>query len=119
MSANAVETVSFKSWFREKMFLGMTFREYFKSLITPFNIIAALILCVGIPVAVIRFTQGLQASTNLSNDYPWGLWIGFDVMGGVALAAGGFVITATGDPWNMSFHLTPVVARFTVPDHAL
>ncbi len=41
-----------------------------------------------------RFVFGLGAVTNLSDSTPWGLWIGFDVMGGVALAAGGFVITA-------------------------
>jgi Ni/Fe-hydrogenase subunit HybB-like protein len=45
-------------------------------------------------VAVIRFTLGLGVSTALSDTTPWGLWIGFDVMGGVALAAGGFVIAA-------------------------
>jgi Ni/Fe-hydrogenase subunit HybB-like protein len=46
-------------------------------------------------VAVARFLFGLGASTNLSDVYPWGLWIGFDVMSGVALAAGGFILTAT------------------------
>ena len=45
-------------------------------------------------VAIIRFTYGLGVSTALSDITPWGLWIGFDVMGGVALAAGGFVIAA-------------------------
>jgi Ni/Fe-hydrogenase subunit HybB-like protein len=45
-------------------------------------------------VAVTRFVFGLGAITNLSDQTPWGLWIGFDVMGGVALASGGFVITA-------------------------
>ena len=38
---------------------------------------------------------GLGASTNLSDANPWGVWVGFDVMGGVALAAGGFIVTAT------------------------
>ena len=37
---------------------------------------------------------GLGATTNLSDATPWGLWVGFDVMGGVALAAGGFIMTA-------------------------
>ncbi len=46
-------------------------------------------------VAVARFLAGLGAVTNLTDRTPWGLWIGFDVMGGVALAAGGFVIAAT------------------------
>ena len=45
-------------------------------------------------VALLRFTLGLGASTALSDTTPWGLWIGFDVMGGVALAAGGFVMAA-------------------------
>jgi len=46
-------------------------------------------------VAVARFMFGLGTTTNLSDATPWGLWIGFDVMSGVALAAGGFIITAT------------------------
>ena len=45
-------------------------------------------------VAALRFTLGLGVATALSDTTPWGLWIGFDVMGGVALAAGGFVIAA-------------------------
>jgi len=48
----------------------------------------------GAAVAITRFVFGLGATTNLSDTTPWGLWIGFDVMAGVALAAGGFVITA-------------------------
>lgn len=43
-------------------------------------------------VTVVRFARGLGATTALSDATPWGLWIGFDVMGGVALAAGGFVV---------------------------
>ncbi len=46
-------------------------------------------------VSAVRFTFGLGAVTNLSDAAPWGLWIGFDVMSGVALAAGGFVLAAT------------------------
>ncbi len=45
-------------------------------------------------IGMTRFIFGLGSTTNLSDAYPWGFWIGFDVMGGVALAAGGFVITA-------------------------
>jgi len=48
----------------------------------------------GLAGAFIRFATGLGASSNLSNAVPWGLWIGFDDMAGVALASGGFVITA-------------------------
>ena len=45
-------------------------------------------------VGLNRFIFGLGATTNLTDSTPWGLWIGFDVMGGVALAGGGFVMTA-------------------------
>ena len=65
-----------------------------RKLITPFNVIAAGILGVGAVVAFLRFTQGLGATTNLTDTVPWGLWIGFDVMTGVALAAGGFTISS-------------------------
>ena len=46
-------------------------------------------------MAAARFLFGLGATTNLSDANPWGVWVGFDVMGGVALAAGGFIMTAT------------------------
>jgi Ni/Fe-hydrogenase subunit HybB-like protein len=62
---------------------------------TPFNLIAGIILLGGAIILAIRFTTGLAATTNLSDTNPWGLWIGFDVMAGVALAAGGFVISST------------------------
>ena len=81
-----------QGWLADKLFLGQPFSVYARGLVTPFNIVAAIILCVGIPIAAIRFTQGLASVTNLTDDYPWGLWIGFDVLVGVALAAGGFVL---------------------------
>jgi Ni/Fe-hydrogenase subunit HybB-like protein len=46
-------------------------------------------------VIVYRFAFGLGSATALSDLNPWGMWIGFDVLSGVALAAGGFVIAAT------------------------
>jgi Ni/Fe-hydrogenase subunit HybB-like protein len=65
-----------------------------RRLLTPANVVAALILGVAAWILILRFTQGLAATTNLTHNYPWGLWIGFDVMSGVALAAGGFVTSA-------------------------
>lgn len=49
----------------------------------------------GIVLVLYRFVMGLGAVTNLSDGYPWGLWIGFDIMAGGALAAGGFVMAGT------------------------
>ena len=36
-----------------------------------------LLLATGLVLTVIRFTRGLGAVTNLSDAYPWGLWVGF------------------------------------------
>ena len=44
--------------------------------------------------ALIRLFLGLGATTNLNDAYPWGLWISFDVLAGVALAGGGFTMAA-------------------------
>ena len=62
-------------------------------LLTPFNVITGVIVLFTIGLLVIRFTQGLGAITNLSQDSPWGLWIGFDVVTGVAFAGGAYVIS--------------------------
>ena len=61
---------------------------------TPFNMVAGVILIIGLIVTVLRFTGGLAAVTNLSDYNPWGIWIGFDLLVGVALAAGGYVTSA-------------------------
>ncbi len=47
----------------------------------------------GIVAFVLRFVLGLGATTNLSNTYPWGLWIVVDLVW-IAFAAGGFVAAA-------------------------
>lgn len=44
--------------------------------------------------ALVRLFLGLGATTNLNDAYPWGLWISFDVLTGVALAGGGFTMAA-------------------------
>jgi Ni/Fe-hydrogenase subunit HybB-like protein len=60
---------------------------------TPFNLISVPIILLGIGILVQRFVYGLGSVTNLSQAYPWGLWIGFDVVTGVAFAGGAYVIT--------------------------
>jgi Ni/Fe-hydrogenase subunit HybB-like protein len=62
--------------------------------IQVFKAILWMLAGMGAGVAIVRFALGLGVATALSNTTPWGLWIGFDVMGGVALAAGGFVVAA-------------------------
>ena len=61
--------------------------------LTPFNIISIPIMLLGLVLIVIRFWKGLGAITNLTQEVPWGLWIGFDVVTGVAFAGGAYVLT--------------------------
>ena len=60
---------------------------------TPFNIISLPIMMLGFALIVIRFMHGIGAVTNLTQEVPWGLWIGFDVVTGVAFAGGAYVLT--------------------------
>lgn len=64
------------------------------TLFTPFNVVTGIILLIGGIVTILRFTKGLGAVTNLDDNNPWGIWIGFDLLCGVALAAGGYVTCA-------------------------
>ncbi|HEY3270994.1 MAG TPA: Ni/Fe-hydrogenase cytochrome b subunit [Geothrix sp.] len=59
-------------------------------------------------VSVIRYTKGLGAVTNLSDQFPWGLWIGFDLLCGVGLAAGAFTLTAVVHLFNLK-RFEPIV----------
>ena len=61
--------------------------------LTPWRVIAALLILAGTGSAIARFTLGLGATTHLTDQFPWGLWIGFDFLG-IGLAAAGFTIVA-------------------------
>jgi Ni/Fe-hydrogenase subunit HybB-like protein len=62
--------------------------------ITIWRAIFAAIMLSGAYATYLRIMYGLGGSTNLSDKFPWGIWIGFDVMCGVGLAAGGFTLVA-------------------------
>src|ERR1017187_10375176 len=62
--------------------------------ITFWRAVFVAIMTLGAYAAYTRFARGLGPSTHLSDAFPWGVWIGFDVLVGVGLAAGGFVISA-------------------------
>jgi Ni/Fe-hydrogenase subunit HybB-like protein len=56
------------------------------------TLLLAPFVLLGLSLLVVRFTRGIGAVSNLNDAYPWGVWIGFDVLTGVALAAGGFTM---------------------------
>src|SRR6201993_5512842 len=75
---------------------------------TFWRVVFVLVLLAGLYGTFLRFTGGLAASTNLSDRFPWGIWIGFDVLCGVMLAAGGFTLTAAVHILNIK-RLQPIV----------
>ncbi len=76
-----------------------------RPLLSPFNIIAGAIILVGLWLSYLRFTGGLGAVTNLDQNTAWGFWIGFDLLCGVALAAGGYTTAAAVEVFGMKkFH---------------
>ncbi len=66
------------------------------------------VLAAGAYATVYRFFLGLGPSTNLSDQFPWGIWVGFDVLCGVMLAAGGFTLTGAVHIFNIK-RLHPIV----------
>jgi len=62
-----------------------------RKIITPGHLVLLGLMGLGLAMAIVRYIGGIGAISNLSDSYPWGLWISFDLLCGVALAAGAFV----------------------------
>ncbi|MBK6849508.1 MAG: Ni/Fe-hydrogenase cytochrome b subunit [Proteobacteria bacterium] len=75
--------------------------------VTFWRLVLAGLFALGAYATVVRFGRGLGAATNLSDAFPWGLWIGFDVLVGVGLAAGGFTVAATVHVFHIE-HYKPI-----------
>lgn len=60
-------------------------------LLTPTFIVLLGLVLIGAIVVLQRLMFGLAAVTNLSDGYPWGIWIAIDLIVGTALGCGGFV----------------------------
>jgi Ni/Fe-hydrogenase subunit HybB-like protein len=76
--------------------------------LTFWRLVFLALMAAGFYATVVRFTQGLGPSTNLNDQFPWGIWVGFDVLCGVMLAAGGFTLTAAVHIFNIK-RLRPIV----------
>ncbi len=66
------------------------------------------VLAAGFYATIYRFVLGLGPATHLSDEFPWGIWVGFDVLCGVMLAAGGFTLTGAVHIFNIK-RLHPIV----------
>jgi len=84
------ETVEY--WINELFFNKLSIKDYVKSLINPFNIIAGIIVLVGLAFIFMRFAFGLEQVTDSSNTQAWGLLLGVGLFVGVPFSASGFVM---------------------------
>ncbi|GFO69258.1 Ni/Fe-hydrogenase cytochrome b subunit [Geomonas limicola] len=57
----------------------------------PFFVLLCLAL-LGLYFMGVRFTKGIGAVSNLSDGYPWGIWVAYDVAIGTAITCGGYAV---------------------------
>ena len=60
---------------------------------TPFNMISLPVILLGFALIILRFWKGIGEVSNVTQEIPWGLWKGFNVVTGVAFAGGAYVLT--------------------------
>lgn len=60
--------------------------------LTFWKVVFLVIMAAGLYSTYVRYAHGLGAVSNMTDQFPWGFWIGFDCLCGVMLAAGGFCI---------------------------
>jgi len=78
---------------KEKIFLGLKPSEYISHMLkNPVNWVLFLIFAIGLPLIAQRYLMGLGSVTHASDDYPWGLFLGFGLFGMVPLSASGFML---------------------------
>jgi Ni/Fe-hydrogenase subunit HybB-like protein len=70
-----------------------TARKRWSFAITPTRLVFMAIAALAILIILVRMIKGLGYTTNLNDQWPWGFWISFDVLLGVALAGGGYGIS--------------------------
>lgn len=94
---SVVEEEAGRRWtFVQKLLLGLTPRQYLGQAIrNPLNWVLGALFAVGFPLILYRFIFGLGAVTHSSNDYPWGLFLGFGLFVMVPLSASGFLMGTT------------------------
>jgi Ni/Fe-hydrogenase subunit HybB-like protein len=73
----------------------MAHDEYQKQegrILTPSFFVLLTLSLIGMVLILVRCVKGIGAVSNLSDGYPWGLWITYDVAVGTAIACGGYAV---------------------------
>ena len=56
------------------------------------SLLLTLVVMAAVVVIINRFLNGLGSVTNLSDAYPWGIWVSFDIVVATAFACGGYAL---------------------------
>jgi Ni/Fe-hydrogenase subunit HybB-like protein len=75
--------------------LNLTIQPRFRLNFSPLVWVLLTLMGIAFVVAMIRYAIGIGPITDLSNSYPWGFWISFDLFTGVAISSGGFLMAGT------------------------
>lgn len=87
---------SISRFFYNKIFLGNSFSKYLQlNVRNPLNWLLGLVLAIGLPLLLQRYLLGLHSVTHSSQDYPWGILLGFGLFGMVPLSASGFLLSTS------------------------
>ena len=60
--------------------------------VSPLVLVLLAFMGIAFVIAMLRYANGIGAVSNLSNSFPWGFWISFDLFTGVAISSGGFLM---------------------------
>lgn len=60
----------------------------------PLVVLLIAFMGIAIIIAMVRYANGIGAISNLSNSYPWGFWVSFDLFTGIAISSGAFIIAS-------------------------
>lgn len=68
------------------------YQRYNSKILTPSFVVLLTLTLIGFALVVLRFVKGIGAVANMSDGYPWGIWITYDVATGTAIACGGYAM---------------------------
>src|SRR5512146_1748726 len=61
-------------------------------ILTPSFFVLLALASLGLALVLVRYLKGIGAVSNMSDGYPWGIWITYDVATGTAIACGGYAV---------------------------
>src|SRR5512141_3212464 len=74
------------------MKLNITIQPRFRIGLFPLSLVV--LSGIVFVIAMWRFAFGIGPISNLSNAYPWGFWVSFDLFTGIAISSGAFILAS-------------------------